>query len=367
MAPDGWQSVRRILAVRLDNVGDIIMLEPALRSLRAALPAAAITLLATPAGSQAAPLLSCVDDVLVQSVSWQDISGKWPQDPASEYALVQMLRERGFDAAVIFTSFSQSPYPPAYVCYLAGIPIRLAQSKEFGGALLSRWVKPPADDAHQAERNLHLLEQAGFPILGRHLELAVPDEAQGTADRLLREVGIAAGEPFIVMAPGASAAARRYDASRYAQVAARLRQESGLTVVLVGSPREADLVRSVLDGAGAEPGHAIVSLAGRTTVPELAGVIRRAGLVIANNSGPLHLADAFGRPMVILYSGTDLESQWRPRQAPARLLRRPTACAPCYGFRCPYHLECLDIPPEEVVQHALNLLGVSAPQPIGVN
>ena len=107
-------------------------------------------------------------------------------------------------------------------------------------------------------------------------------------------------------------------------------------------------------------------MAGQTTVPELAGVVRRAGLVIANNSGPLHLADAFGRPMVILYSGTDLESQWRPRRAPARLLRRPTACTPCYGFRCPYHMECLDIPPEEVVQHAQELLGVSARQPIGV-
>ena len=219
MAPDGWQSVRRILAIRLDNVGDIIMLEPALRTLRAALPASTITLMASPAGSQVVPLLPCVDDVLVQSVSWQDISGKRPQDPTSEYALVRAVAERGFDAAVIFTSFSQSPYPPAYVCYLAGIPIRLGQSKEFGGALLSTWVKPPTDDAHQVDRNLHLLEQAGFPILGRHPELVVPDEAQNTADRLLREAGVAAGEPFIVLAPGASAAARRYDALRYAQVA----------------------------------------------------------------------------------------------------------------------------------------------------
>jgi ADP-heptose:LPS heptosyltransferase len=60
--------------------------------------------------------------------------------------------------------------------------------------------------------------------------------------------------------------------------------------------------------------------------------------------------------MVILYSGTELESQWEPRSAPAVLLRRDTSCSPCYGFTCPYEMECLDIPPAEVADAALRLL-----------
>ncbi len=91
-------------------------------------------------------------------------------------------------------------------------------------------------------------------------------------------------------------------------------------------------------------------------MPELAGILRRARLVIANNSGPMHIADAFARPMVILYSGTELEEQWRPRGSPVKLLRRNTHCSPCYAFTCPYGMECLDIPPEEVAAHALELL-----------
>lgn len=370
MLPEGWQAVRRILAIRLDNVGDVIMLGPALRTLRAASPDATITLMASPAGSQVAPLLPWLDGVIVESASWQDITGSRPLEPGHELALVRTVAERDFDAAVIFTSFSQSPHPPAYVCYLAGIPIRLAQSKEFGGALLTQWVKPPPDDAHQVDRNLHLLEQAGFPLMGSQLELHVSDDVQSAADRRLQAVGVGTTEPFILLAPGASAAARRYDARRYAQVAGQLAAESGMRVLLAGSRREADLIASILEAAssgrpaGQEAG--IVSLAGQTSVPELAGVIRRAGLVIANNSGPLHLADAFGRPMVILYSGTEYESQWRPRRVPARLLRRPTDCSPCFAFRCPYHMECLDIPAEEVVQHVLALLGETAGQPIGV-
>ncbi len=103
----------------------------------------------------------------------------------------------------------------------------------------------------------------------------------------------------------------------------------------------------------------MVALVGQTSVAELAAVINRAALVIANNSGPLHMADALGRPMVIMYSGTEWESQWRPRSAPATLMRRETACSPCFAFRCPYNMECLDFEPEAVVAEALKMLAAT--------
>jgi lipopolysaccharide heptosyltransferase II len=349
MLPDVWSNVRRILAIRLDNVGDVVMLGPALRTLRHALPSASLTLMASPAGSQVAPLLPWVDDVMVERVVWQDASGAMPLDPEREQTLVQRIRSHDFDAAVIFTSFSQSPHPPAYICYLAGIPIRLGQSKEFGGSLLTQWVKPLPDSAHQVDRNLHLLEAASFTILDRHLALQVPNEVQWSADQLLRRKGVEPDAPFIVLAAGASCAARRYDPERFAEVARLLSAQTALPIVVVGSAREAELVQPILGAGG-------TSLVGQTSVAELVAVIRRAGVVIANNSGPLHIAEAFQRPMVILYSGTEYESQWQPRVAPARLLRRPTECSPCYRFQCPYQMECLDIPPEEVVAEVLAML-----------
>lgn len=357
-----WQSVRRVLAIRLDNVGDVIMLGPALRTVRANLPQATITLLATPGGSQAAPLLPWVDDVMVHRVLWQDISGTWPLDPERELALVDEIRAREFDAAIIFTSFTQSPYPPAYVCYLAGVPVRIAQSREFGGGVVTQWVRPLPDDAHQVDRNLHLLEQAGFKAAGTHLELDVPHDAQSEADALLAGLGLSHGEPFVALAPGASAAARRYDPERFGRVARMLAEQKHpvtgepLSVVLLGSAREVELAGQMMRSKTPR----LVSLAGKTSVPVLAGVINRAALVVANNSGPLHIADAFDRPMVIMYSGTEWESQWRPRRALAVLLRRDTNCSPCFAFDCPRlgpaNMACLDFSPETVMQAALNVL-----------
>src|SRR4051812_41823740 len=104
MLSDSWRDVRRILAVRLDNVGDMVMLGPALRTLREALPGAHITLMASPAGSQVAPLLPWVDDVLTLRAVWQDASGNMPLDPERERELIETIRDRAFDAVVIFTS-----------------------------------------------------------------------------------------------------------------------------------------------------------------------------------------------------------------------------------------------------------------------
>lgn len=351
------REIERVLVVRLDNIGDVIMLSPALRTLRFAFPRARITLLASPAGNQVAPMLPWVDEVLTRRVVWQDASGAMPFDPAREMDLVEEIRARRFDAAFIFTSFSQSPWPPAYACYLAGVPLRYGQSKEFGGSLLTRWVKSVPDEVHQTERSLFLLESLGLPAHGRHLELAVPVEARMSAERLLRNVGVDSAAPFAVLAPGASCQARRYDPARFAEVARLLVRNAGLPLVVVGSEREANLAAPLLEAAGS----LAASLVGRTSIPELAAVIERCALLIANDSGPMHMADAFLRPIVILYSGTEYESQWRPRYAPTVLLRRHTACSPCYNFRCPFNMECLDIPPEEVAEAASRLLAQTLP------
>jgi ADP-heptose:LPS heptosyltransferase len=307
--------------------------------------------MASPAGSQAASLLPWIDEVITQRVVWQDASGNMPLDPQREFSLLEQIRSQRYDAAFIFTSFAQSPYPPAYLCYMAGIPIRIGQSKEFGGSVLSHWKKSVPDEVHQVDRNLSLVVFAGLPLAGRDLELRIPETVQHRADRLLHSVGIDPYEAFAALAPGASCAARRYDPARFARAAGLLQAQTGLPIVLLGSAKEKDLAQPFTLGDSR-----VVSLFGQTSVQEMAAILRRSALVLANDSAPMHLADAFLRPMVILYSGTELESQWEPRSAPARLLRRSTPCSPCYSFQCPFQMECLDIPPEEVAAEAIQLL-----------
>ncbi len=349
---EAFRDARRALLVRLDNIGDVVMLSPAVRAIKRALPRLHLTLMVSPAGSAVAGLIPGADEVFVHRALWQDARGEMAFAPERERGLIDELRRRRFDVALLFTSFSQSPYPAAYVCYLAGIPRRIGQSREFGGAVLSQWVPPLPDATHQVDRNLHLLAGVGIPIGGpgaSALRLAVPRAARLQAETLLKAQGVRGG--FVALAPGATCSARRYPAERYVEVAARL-QRLGHQVVVLGGVKDKSLGEQVIASASGA-----VSLCGLTTIADLAAILQRARLLVANDSGPMHVADAVGCPMVILYAGTELEEQWRPRTAPARLLRRPTSCSPCYRFECPNALECLAFGPQEVVAEALALLG----------
>ncbi|MDQ2742069.1 MAG: glycosyltransferase family 9 protein, partial [Chloroflexota bacterium] len=190
-----WLEARNILAVRMDNIGDVLMLGPALRAIKETSPEAKITLLASPAGSSAASLLPWIDDVIVWRAPWQDVGHQVPFDPVRERELIDLLAERAFDAALIFTSFSQTPHVPGYVCYLAGIPLRAGESKEFGGTTLSTQLAGTPEDAHQVERNLRLIEDLGFTVRDRQLEACIPHQARRLVPRLLQEAGLDPAQP----------------------------------------------------------------------------------------------------------------------------------------------------------------------------
>lgn len=347
-----WLTARNILAVRLDNMGDVVMLGPALRAVKQTSPDARITLLASPGGAQTAALLPEVDDVIVWRAIWQDVGNRMPLDPGRELELVRLLAERRFDAALIFTSFSQNPHLPGYVCYLAGIPLRAGESKEFGGSALTTELRGCPDEMHQAERNLRLVEYLGFQVRDRHLAIRLDGAARARLPELLRGAGIGASDTYVLLHPGASCEARRYPAERYAEVA-RLLEDCGHRVLITGVEREAEIVRTA--ARDIPPEHVLL---GRTSVSELAALIERAALVLCNDTLTMHLADAVRTPLVVLYSGTEYDEQWRPRATFHRLLRRPTDCQPCYRFTCPIGLPCLDIPPEEVVAAAERLLAL---------
>lgn len=354
-----WANVRNLLVMRLDNIGDVIMTSPVLRSLRENLPHAHITLMASPGGSYAAPLLPWVDEVLTWRTLWQDL-GKLSFDPAREWELIETLGDRHFDAAIILTSFSQSPHPPALICHLAGIPLRLGASKETGNGLLHPEIASPPDEIHQVERNLQLIEAVGLKVKDRSLQIQIPPAERDRAILHLQQRGLDADAPYILLNPWTSCQARNYDSERFAIAARELAHLTGWPVLVTGVEKDRDRSAALLDILGS---HAI-DLIGATTLLELAALIDTAQLVLTNNTSTMHIADATRTPSVVLFAGTEYESQWQPRHGPFRLLRQPTACSPCYAFTCPYDLECLDISPNAVVEAARSLLQHSAQIPI---
>ncbi|WP_016866122.1 MULTISPECIES: glycosyltransferase family 9 protein [Fischerella] len=205
--------MHNILVMRLDNIGDVIMTSPALRAIKENLPNCRLTLMASPGGAQAAALLPWVDEVLPWRVLWQDL-GKLDFNPEREWELVKILQAGEFDAAIIFTSFSQSPHPAAFVCYLAGIPSRWGESKELGNGVLTLEVPAAPDEIHQVERNLRLIEAGGFEVSDRSLCIQIPETAQKEALSLLlgsNQDDNCQFPPYFLLNPWTSCQSRNYD------------------------------------------------------------------------------------------------------------------------------------------------------------
>ena len=345
-----WRGARNILALRLDNLGDVIMTGPALRAIKETLPDAHLTLMVSPGGHGAAALLPWPDHVLAWRSLWQDM-GSLPFDPSREFGLIQTLQALRFDAAVIFTSFSQSPHAAGYACYLAGIPLRLGEPKDFGGGVLSDAPAAPSPlEVHQVERNLRLVESVGYATSDRSLHVRIPASDRVRAAKMLSQKGLPPGAPYILLCPWTSCQARTYP--RFGAVGRRLRRATGLPLAVVGL-RQGELeAKEFFD----ELGLGTIDLVGQTTPTELAALVAGARLVLTNNTATMHLADATRTPQVVLFAGTELEQQWAPRDGPARLLRQPTSCQPCFRLTCDRGLGCLDVEPDQVVASALELL-----------
>ena len=183
--PTGWEQVDRVLVIQLGSPGDVVMTGPVLRTLRQALPGVRTTLMVSAAGSQIVPLMPWITDSFVPSGLCLTDEGLLPE---LTLQLIERLRSYRFDAAIILTGQAQSPYAFAYCCYLAGIPIRVGQSQEFGGGVLSHWVNGLSNAIHPIDRQLLLMEAAGFAIAGRQLELQVPASVWPQTQELLHRM-----------------------------------------------------------------------------------------------------------------------------------------------------------------------------------
>lgn len=349
-----WMAARKLLLVRLDNLGDVLLCTPAFHAVRETLPDAELTLLASPVGAQVAELNPDLDDAIVYEAPWMDPWERLPHDFVRELGMVEMLRERRFDGAIIFTSFRQSPLPAAYLAYLAGIPLRLGASIDGSGSLLTTRHKHPEERGmHEVERALDLVGAEGFRTSDLDLVLRVLPKERASMRQGLSAEGVSGGRPLVVLHPGCSMPARTYPWEMFAQVADLLVQQVGAQVVLTGDSGEVELVEKVRGRMR----RAAISMAGRLDFGEFVALLSLSDLVVTNNTGPAHVAAAVKTPVVDLFALTNPPEQWRPWRVPHRLLYREVPCALCYSRVCPYEQECLrGVVPSEVVRAAAGLL-----------
>lgn len=333
----------RVLVVCPSWVGDVVMATPALRLIRSRLRGSFIGLLVRPG----------LDEVLAGSDLFDEIHVDRARGIMGPKRVAARIRPRRYDAALLLTN----SFSTALITRLAFIPRRVGYDRDARGMLLTdrvpilsrsqHGVAAPASERlascvpmvdyylHAARRLLDIGHEPHLEPIPT-LTLAITPEQDEAALALLAARGVAAHEPFAVLNPGANNEAKRWPAARFAALADHLVSTHGLRVLVNGAPNEAELVAQVVNGVPSACRDRVASLTannddagaadGGVTLSSLKGVLKRAKLMVTNDTGPRHIALAFGVPTVSLFGPTD--PRWTTPPESARAIERVLVADP---------------------------------------
>lgn len=341
----------RILVKGVNWLGDAVMSLPAIDWLHERYPQAHVSVLT----------LANLADVYAGRTSVQTVIPYRKQGGLAGirqwFALVADLRARHLDLAVLLPGSFHS----ALTVWWAGIPQRRGHARELRGWMLTDRVprRPPHEDAHRVTDYLRLAAHPAPPPCDRGPNLPVDPEDLAWVDDTVRAAGLdPAAQPLIAINPGATyGGAKCWPAERFVALGQRLIAEAHASLVVVGGPAEQALGEQI---AGRWPKAHAICLAGKTSIRRLAALLSRCRLLVTNDTGPMHVAQAVGTRIVAIFGPTDPINTppWGNRHV---IVREPVACSPCFLRECPIDHRCMDRVQVDDVFHAAERLIAAVP------
>jgi heptosyltransferase-2 len=335
-----FRDIRNILVRSPNWIGDAVMTTPAMGAIRAAFPDAEITVVANPSVAELLSPHPYCDDVIV-------FDRKGTHGSLGSFTRFCMqLRAKGFDLAILL----QNAIEAAVMAYLARIPRRVGFGTDARGFLLSHSVPMRAEEKslHHTDYYLHMLSSSGIHGGDGKLRLYCTDEEIARAKEQLGD-----RENWIAINPGATyGSAKRWFADRFAATADAVSLEFGANILILGGRAETKLCGEIQSAMRGKP----LNLAGRTSVRRMMALLSRCRFLVTNDSGPMHVAAAFGIPIVALFGPTD-HTTTSPRCDTFSIVRKPLECAPCLKRECPTDHRCMEAITVEDVLQAVRSMG----------
>ena len=360
----------KILLIKLSAVGDVVHTIPVLNKLRRRYPNAQLDWLVTPGIAELLQHHPAINSVIpfTRKVGAAPFGVSGLVALADYARLATKLRAARYDLVVDMHGQLRT----ALLALATGAPARVgfdrpraevwqASERSFPeqtrkhawqGAREGSWlaythtIPVPTLEMHAVDRYLNVGPLLGLDDGPADFSFPIPQEANGRIEALLDYYEIAKAK-IVVMAPGTIWETKQWRREAFAEVGRHFLQ-TGFAVTLIGSERERAVCNEV---AALAPG--VVNLAGETTLSELAALIRRATICVTNDSGPMHLAVALGRPVVSIFGPTD--PLWiGPYRRDAAVLQAKLPCVPCYLrqlSRCPHGHACMhDVAASAVIE-----------------
>jgi lipopolysaccharide heptosyltransferase II len=328
LTPQAFQP-GRILVIRLDLIGDLVLSMVIVRVLKRTYPAAEIDLISVPASAKVIegdpdvtrllgydPNIWRRPKALLQKKNWRELR-----------ALLKTLRAREYDLAIsVFGQWA------GVLAALSGAKRTLGFGRESFPGLMTdnvpgkHWTV--GEKKHEVDYCLELAQAAGATIEAedRYPQLVIPAQVTGEIEQLLTAEGVQPQRPLIACHVSANnGQSKRWPVPYWATLMDRLIREGNASVVLTGAPNDLPLIEKITRRMHEQP----LNLAGKTSLIQLAALLKRADLLISGDSGPMHMAGAVETPLIAIHGPTD-PALSGPVSHHATILRSDIWCSPCY-------------------------------------
>jgi ADP-heptose:LPS heptosyltransferase len=363
-----WRSLRNVLIIRLDQIGDAVMTTPLLRELKRHLPRARLSLVVKPSVLNLVELCPYVDRIHV--FDWNihgNFAGIRSHWRALKLSFMQLWPHR-YDLAIVPRRHVDYYHGPL-IAYFSGSRWRLGSQGSFPrlrqilplttNGFFTHLV-PNIASMHEVEHNLSIVKFLGGIVKEDRLELWLDSKDDAFAEDMIQSHGVHSDEAIIALCPGGGSQKKVWPAARYAELARRLQEELRARFVVIGGREDESVGLKLTNHLGGK----LINAAGKTTLRQAAALMKRCLLYIGNDTGPMHLAAAVGIPVVEIswHPGKelshDIESPrfFGPWRVPCRVVHPPELRKPCLNACTATHAHCILGVTVEMVMREVDLL-----------
>ncbi|MCX5750940.1 MAG: glycosyltransferase family 9 protein [Candidatus Saganbacteria bacterium] len=335
--------IKKILIIRPDAIGDVVLITPALSALKKRFPEAKLTLL----------IQKYTEDVVkgnpdIDAIIIDDIKAGKVNNVFEYFGYVNRIKSQKFDLCVNY--YNDTP-AYAYLPFLAGIPYRIADKSRILSSWLSNlgtFLNHLDPNKHVVERNLDLIMPLGIDRSNPKLILPIQKESENKVAALLESLNISKEQLLIGIHIGTGGSNKAWRADGYAKVIDTLSEQYNAKIILIGSGKEEKTAIEIISLCKHKP----ISLVNKLTLAELIALISYLKLFIGVDSGPMHIAAALKIPVVAIFATKKIKpSEWGPWQTQNVIIRKESACKRSCDPRTCIYDDCLkEINPEDIIQ-----------------
>ena len=326
--------MQRILIIEPNWLGDILFTTPAIRAIRQQNPKSYIVCMTHPRCAEMLEGNSRIDDIILfdERSSHSSILKK--------ISFIKKLKSYKFDIVLSF----HGSMTKMLICYLAGIGKRVGYLSKKRSFLLTDSIPTPDKEPHRVEYFLNITQSIGADTKNKNYEFSVSDDDIKDANRVLEKEGISKDDEFLIVNPGGNWLPKRWSKENYSKLIKKIKEIYNKKIVITGSEKDISLADSIIK----ESNTKATNLAGKTTLNQLAGLMKRSAFVISNDSGPMHIAVSQNVPTIALFGPTSPDITGPYGDSRYEVIHKWSDCdIPCYkeceDYRCMENIKVEDV------------------------